>query len=157
MFTAISKMNGAIRELTLELGEEPTDEEIAKKLGIELKEVTNMRTIAQNIVSLEAKVGDDGDGTELEDLIGDETAEDPYAMAEKSALKDMVKNILATLEDREADIIKKRFGIDGEPMTLEQVSQIYGLTKERIRQIENKGLKKLRNPVRSDRLKEFLI
>ena len=157
MFTAISKMNGAIRELTLELGEEPTDEEIAKKLGIELKEVTNMRTIAQNIVSLEAKVGDDGDGTELEDLIGDETAEDPYVMAEKSALKDMIKNILATLEDREADIIKKRFGIDGEPMTLEQVSQVYGLTKERIRQIENKGLKKLRNPVRSDRLKEFLI
>ena len=135
----------------------PTDEEIAKKLGIELKEVTNMRTIAQNIVSLEAKVGDDGDGTELEDLIGDETAEDPYVIAEKSALKDMIKNILATLEDREADIIKKRFGIDGEPMTLEQVSQIYGLTKERIRQIENKGLKKLRNPVRSDRLKEFLI
>ena len=157
MFTAISKMNGAIRELTLELGEDPTDEEIAKKLGIEVKEVKNMKQIAQNIVSLEAKIGgDDGDATELEDLIGDEGAEDPYMVAERSALKDMIHTILETLDEREADIIRKRFGLDGEAMTLEQVSEIYGLTKERIRQIENKGLKKLRNPVRSGKLKEFL-
>lgn len=154
IFTMLSKMNGVIRELTQELNDEPTDEEIASRMEIDVEKVKELKKVSQNVVSLETKIGSEED-TELEELIADENVVNPYDELERGALRETLDGLLNTLEEREADIICKRFGLNGEPMTLEQVSETYGLTKERIRQIENKALKKLRNPSRSNKLKEF--
>ena len=159
IYSSISKMNAAIEKISKLTGGTPTDEELAAEMGITLEELKKLKYYYQTTLSLDESIdnGEEKDTT-VGDLIADNNAEDPYRKAEKSALQDAVAAVLGSLSDKEADVIKKRFGLDdGIPMTLEEISKIYGLTKERIRQIENQALKKLRNPSRSGKLEAFLV
>jgi RNA polymerase primary sigma factor len=125
-------------------------------MDIELDKVQTVMDLAQATTSLDTPVDDEGE-TCMGDLIADHSAENPVANMIKEANKQIVANILDTLGSREAEILKMRFGIDAEKaMTLEEVGDHYGLSKERIRQIENKAIRKLRNPVRAKMLKEAM-
>lgn len=156
MVELLSKVKKATAELTQKLGRTPSDKEIAKHLDIEVDKVQAVMDIAQATTSLDTPVDDDGE-TSMGDLIADHSAENPMANIVKEANKQIVANILDTLGSREAEILKMRFGIDAEKaMTLEEVGAHYGLSKERIRQIENKAIRKLRNPVRAKMLKEAM-
>lgn len=156
MVELLSKVKKASAELTQKLGRTPSDKEIAKHLDIEVDKVQAVMDIAQATTSLDTSVDDDGE-TSMGDLIADHSAENPMTNMVKEANKQIVANILDTLGSREAEILKMRFGIDAEKaMTLEEVGAHYGLSKERIRQIENKAIRKLRNPVRAKMLKEAM-
>lgn len=156
MISQISAMNKAIKRLEAKNSVAPTNEEVAAELGISLKELEDLMNYAQSTVSLESKIGDEED-SELGNFIADEDAISPYQNAENAMLKDALLQVLGTIDDREAQVIKMRFGLDGKsPMTLEEVGKVFDLTKERIRQIEDKALRKLRNPVRSGKLKEYI-
>lgn len=156
MISQISAMNKAIKRLEGKNSVAPTNEEVAAELGISLKELEDLMNYAQSTVSLESKIGDEED-SELGNFIADEDAISPYQNAENAMLKDALLQVLGTIDDREAQVIKMRFGLDGKsPMTLEEVGKVFDLTKERIRQIEDKALRKLRNPVRSGKLKEYI-
>lgn len=156
MVELLSKVKKASAELTQKLGRTPSDKEIAKHLDIEVDKVQAVMDIAQATTSLDTPVDDDGE-TSMGDLIADHSAENPMTNMVKEANKQIVANILDTLGSREAEILKMRFGIDAEKaMTLEEVGAHYGLSKERIRQIENKAIRKLRNPVRAKMLKEAM-
>lgn len=156
MISQISAMNKAIKRLEAKNSVAPTNEEVAAELGISLKELEDLINYAQSTVSLESKIGDEED-SELGNFIADEDAISPYQNAENAMLKDALLQVLGTIDDREAQVIKMRFGLDGKsPMTLEEVGKVFDLTKERIRQIEDKALRKLRNPVRSGKLKEYI-
>ena len=157
MVELLSKVKKATAELTQKLGRTPSDKEIAKLLDIEVDKVQAVMDIAQATTSLETPVDDEGE-TSMGDLIADYSAENPVANMIKEANKQIVANILDTLGSREAEILKMRFGIDTEKaMTLEEVGDHYGLSKERIRQIENKAIRKLRNPVRAKMLREAMM
>lgn len=159
IYSRINKMNSIIKDFITKEEREPEEHELAAYMETDVAEIRKLKEYYQTTLSLDTPIdnGEDKD-TSIGDLIEDETSQDPYKDAEKNALQGAVAALLNSLEAREADVIKKRFGLDGNnPMTLEEVSKIYGLTKERIRQIENQGLKKLRNPLRSDQLKEFLV
>ena len=159
IYSRINKMNTVIKEFVAKEEREPDEAELAKIMETDIREIRKLKEYYQTTISLDTPIdnGEDKD-TSVGDLIEDEKSQDPYKNAEKVALQSAVAALLNSLETREADVIKKRFGLDGNnPMTLEEVSKIYGLTKERIRQIENQGLKKLRNPLRSNQLKEFLV
>ncbi len=159
IYSRINKMNTVIKEFVAKEEREPDEAELAKMMETDIREIRKLKEYYQTTISLDTPIdnGEDKD-TSVGDLIEDEKSQDPYKNAEKVALQSAVAALLNSLETREADVIKKRFGLDGNnPMTLEEVSKIYGLTKERIRQIENQGLKKLRNPLRSNQLKEFLV
>ena len=157
MVELLSKVKKATAELTQKLGRAPSDKEIAKHLDIEVDKVQAVMDIAQATTSLDTPVDDDGE-TSMGDLIADHSAENPMANMVKEANKQIVANILDTLGSREAEILKMRFGIDAEKaMTLEEVGDHYGLSKERIRQIENKAIRKLRNPVRAKMLREAMV
>lgn len=156
MVELLSKVKKATAELTQKLGRTPSDKEIAKHLDIEVDKVQAVMDIAQATTSLDTPVDDEGE-TSMGDLIADHSAENPVANMIKEANKQIVASILDTLGSREAEILKMRFGIDAEKaMTLEEVGDHYGLSKERIRQIENKAIRKLRNPVRAKMLKEAM-
>ena len=156
MVELLSKVKKATAELTQKLGRTPSDKEIAKHLDIEVDKVQAVMDIAQATTSLDTPVDDEGE-TNMGDLIADHSAENPVANMIKEANKQIVVSILDTLGSREAEILKMRFGIDTEKaMTLEEVGDHYGLSKERIRQIENKAIRKLRNPVRAKMLKEAM-
>ena len=156
MVELLSKVKKATAELTQKLGRTPSDNEIAKHLDIEVDKVQAVMDIAQATTSLDTPVDDEGE-TSMGDLIADHSAENPMASMIKEANKQIVASILDTLGPREAEILKMRFGIDAEKaMTLEEVGDHYGLSKERIRQIENKAIRKLRNPVRAKMLKEAM-
>lgn len=156
MVELLSKVKKATAELTQKLGRTPSDKEIAKHLDIEVDKVQTVMDIAQATTSLDTPVDDEGE-TCMGDLIADHSAENPLANMIKEANKQIVASILDTLGSREAEILKMRFGIDAEKaMTLEEVGDHYGLSKERIRQIENKAIRKLRNPVRAKMLKEAM-
>ena len=157
MVELLSKVKKATAELTQKLGRTPSDKEIAKHLDIEVDKVQAVMDIAQATTSLDTPVDDEGE-TSMGDLIADHSAENPVANMIKEANKQIVASILDTLGSREAEILKMRFGIDAEKaMTLEEVGDHYGLSKERIRQIENKAIRKLRNPVRAKMLKEAMV
>ena len=157
MVELLSKVKKATAELTQKLGRTPSDKEIAKHLDIEVDKIQAVMDIAQATTSLDTPVDDEGE-TSMGDLIADHSAENPVANMIKEANKQIVANILDTLGSREAEILKMRFGIDAEKaMTLEEVGDHYGLSKERIRQIENKAIRKLRNPVRAKMLKEAMV
>ena len=157
MVELLSKVKKATAELTQKLGRTPSDKEIAKHLDIEVDKVQAVMDIAQATTSLDTPVDDEGE-TSMGDLIADHSAENPVANMIKEANKQIVASILDTLGSREAEILKMRFGIDAEKaMTLEEVGAHYGLSKERIRQIENKAIRKLRNPVRAKMLKEAMV
>lgn len=157
MVELLSKVKRASAELTQKLKRQPTDEEIAMHLGVELDKVQTVMDIAQATTSLDTPVDEDGE-TSMGDLIADSSAENPIAAMMREANLQIVNTILDTLSPREADILRMRFGINAEKaMTLEEVGQHYGLTRERIRQIENKAIRKLRHPMRAKMLKEAMV
>ena len=156
MVETINKLARVQRQLTQELNREPTDEEIAKKLGITVDKVREVYKISQDPVSLETPIGEEDD-SHLGDFIRDERTMGPEEYATVEMLKEELKGVLSTLTEREEKVLRLRFGLDdGQCRTLEEVGQIFGVTRERIRQIEAKALRKLRNPSRSRKLKDFL-
>lgn len=156
MVETINKLARVQRQLTQDLNREPTDEEIAKKLGISVEKVREVYKISQDPVSLETPIGEEDD-SHLGDFIKDERTMGPEEYATVEMLKEELKGVLSTLTEREEKVLRLRFGLDdGQCRTLEEVGQIFGVTRERIRQIEAKALRKLRHPSRSRKLKDFL-
>ena len=156
MVELLSKVKKATAELTQKLGRTPTDKEIAAHMDVELDKVQTVMDLAQATTSLDTPVDDEGE-TCMGDLIADHGAENPMANIIREANSQIIAAVFDTLGTREAEILKMRFGIDAEKaMTLEEVGQHYGLSKERIRQIENKAIRKLRNPIRAKMLKEAM-
>lgn len=156
MVELLGKIRKATNELTLKLRRQPSDEEIAKHLNVELEKVQTILDISQAVSSLDVAVDEDGE-TSVGDLVADHNAESGYGNLVKEANSQIIRDVLETLPTREADIMKMRFGIDNEKaMTLEEVGKVYGITKERIRQIENKAIRKLRHPARARLLREAM-
>lgn len=155
MIGEVNKVKAVIKKYEDEYNETPTNEQVAKLMGKKVEDIENLIKLTWNTSSLNALVGDEED-TELGDFIEDEKTLTPYQSAENALLRDSLEGILGTIGDREAQVIRMRFGLDGEAMTLEEVGNTLGVTKERIRQIEDKALKKLRNPIRSATLKDYL-
>ena len=156
MVETINKLARVQRQLTQELNREPTDEEIAERLDIPIEKVRDVYKISQDPVSLETPIGEEED-SHLGDFIPDGHTMGPEEYATIEMLKEELNNVLATLTEREEKVLRLRFGLDdGQCRTLEQVGQIFGVTRERIRQIEAKALRKLKHPSRSRKLKDFL-
>ena len=156
MVETINKLARVQRQLTQELNREPTDEEIAKKLGVSLDKVREVYKISQDPVSLETPIGEEDD-SHLGDFIKDERTMSPEEYATVGMLKEELSGVLLTLTEREEKVLRLRFGLDdGQCRTLEEVGQIFNVTRERIRQIEAKALRKLRHPSRIRKLKDFL-
>jgi RNA polymerase primary sigma factor len=156
MVETINKLYRTSRRLMQELGREPTPEEIGGELEIEPDRVREIFKIAQEVTSLEAPVGEDQESF-LGDFIPDESQLSPVDAASKQLLKNHLDEVLATLTDREARVLKLRFGLEGsKQMTLEEVGKVFGVTRERIRQIEAKALRKLKHPSRRKKLQDYL-
>jgi len=156
MVETINKLARIQRQLTQELNREPSDEEIAKKIGISVDKVREVYKISQDPVSLETPIGEEDD-SHLGDFIKDERTMSPEEYATIEMLKEELSGVLLTLTEREEKVLRLRFGLDdGQCRTLEEVGQVFNVTRERIRQIEAKALRKLRHPSRSRRLKDFL-
>ena len=152
MVETINKYIRVSRHLLQELGRDPTPEEIAKHMGLSALRVREIMKIAQEPVSLETPIGEEED-SHLGDFIEDEAALDPADAASMMLLKEQIADVLKTLAPREAEVLRLRFGLeDGRSRTLEEVGQSFGVTRERIRQIEAKALRKLRHPVRLRKL-----
>jgi RNA polymerase primary sigma factor len=149
---AVERVRG---ELSAKEGREPTVEEIAAVLGVSAEETHSLRVVARHPVSLHEPMGGDGERA-LEDFLDDPSATNPGLAVDQHLLRDRIAEVLRSLTPREREVIELRFGLrDGQPRTLEEVARTYGITRERIRQIEARGLLKLRQPVRSQRLVEF--
>ena len=156
MVETINKLARIQRQLTLELNREPTEEELAKKMNTSVDKIREIYKISQEPVSLETPIGEEDD-SHLGDFIKDEHNMSPEEYATNEMLKDEISDILLTLTEREEKVIRLRFGLeDGKARTLEEVGQIFGVTRERIRQIEAKALRKLRHPSRSRKLRDYL-
>ena len=156
MVETINKLIRVSRQLLQQLGREPTPEEIAKDMEITVERVREIMKIAQEPVSLETPIGEEED-SHLGDFIEDHDAPAPAEAASYMLLKEQLTDVLSTLTEREKMVLELRFGIkDGRARTLEEVGQSFGVTRERIRQIEAKALRKLRHPSRSKKLKDFL-
>ena len=156
MVETINKQIRISRTLLQEFGREPTPEEIAKYMGISEDKVREIQKIAQDPVSLETPIGEEED-SHLGDFLEDETSTAPSDMVAFTLLKEQLIGVLDTLTPREEKVLRLRYGIDdGRPRTLEEVGKEFNVTRERIRQIEAKALRKLRHPSRSKRLKDFL-
>ena len=156
MVETINKLARVQRQLTLELNREPTEDEIAKKMGTTVEKVREIYKISQDPVSLETPIGEEDD-SHLGDFIKDEHNMSPEEFATNEMLKDEISEVLLTLTEREEKVIRLRFGLeDGKPRTLEEVGQMFGVTRERIRQIEAKALRKLRHPSRSRKLRDYM-
>lgn len=145
MVETITKYTQLKRRLMQELGREPLPEEIASEMGVEVEKVHYIQKISQEVVSLEAPIGDDEEDSVLSDFIKDEQSLSPDQQASFGLLKDQIREVLADLSDREQKILAMRFGLeDGISRTLEEVGKVFGVTRERIRQIEAKALEKIR-------------
>jgi RNA polymerase primary sigma factor len=157
MVETIHKVSRTARQLLQDLGREPTTDEIAEKLGITADKVREIMKIAQDPVSLETPIGEEED-SHLGDFVEDMDSPAPSDSASYSLLREQLCNILHTLTPREEQVIKLRFGLeDGRPRTLEEVGKQFQITRERIRQIEAKALRKLRHPSRSKTLKDYFL
>jgi RNA polymerase primary sigma factor len=157
MVENINRFLRSQRKLMQELGREPTPEEVAKVLGIEPDKALEIIKISQNPASLEAPVGDEED-SRLGDFIHDSSAPTLFDSASRELLKEQVEQVLGTLSDRERRVIVERFGLnDGRPKTLEEVGRMFAVTRERIRQIEAKALRKMRHPSRGNKLRDYLV
>jgi len=155
MVEIINRLRKIARQLSQELGREPTHDEIAERLKMPVEKVKKIFKISLEPVSLETPIGEE-DESHLGDFIEDKNAVSPVESASYLMLKEQINDVLKTLTEREDKVIKYRFGlIDGCPRTLEEVGRIFGVTRERIRQIEAKALRKLKHPSRSKKLKEF--
>ncbi|MBQ4505708.1 MAG: RNA polymerase sigma factor RpoD [Firmicutes bacterium] len=156
MVETINKQIRVTRQLVQELGRDPTPEEIAKQMEISPEKVREISKIAQEPVSLETPIGEEED-SHLGDFIPDDDIPSPADAAAFSMLREQLNEVLATLTDREQEVLRLRFGLDdGRQRTLEEVGQVFNVTRERIRQIEAKALRKLRHPSRSRKLKDYL-
>ncbi|MBU5449330.1 RNA polymerase sigma factor RpoD [Acetivibrio sp. MSJd-27] len=156
MVETINKLHRVSRQLLQELGREPTPEELAKELNMSIDKVREIQKISQDPVSLETPIGEEED-SHLGDFIKDTDAPAPEEAASSTLLSEQLKDVLETLTPREARVLKLRFGLDdGRMRTLEEVGKEFNVTRERIRQIEAKALRKLRHPSRSKKLKDYL-
>ncbi|WP_137602470.1 RNA polymerase sigma factor RpoD [Paucilactobacillus nenjiangensis] len=156
MVETINKLIRIQRQLLQDLGREPTPEEIGAEMDMPTEKVREILKIAQEPVSLETPIGEEDD-SHLGDFIEDQDATSPADHAAYELLKEQLENVLDTLTDREENVLRLRFGLDdGRTRTLEEVGKVFGVTRERIRQIEAKALRKLRHPSRSKQLKDFL-
>jgi RNA polymerase primary sigma factor len=156
MVETINKLVRTQRRLMQEKGREPTPEEVGAEMEIDPDKVREIMKISQKTTSLETPIGDDQDSY-LGDFIADENQESPYEQTSKRLLKENLTEVLSALSDREARVLKMRFGLNGKrPMTLEEVGGEFGVTRERIRQIEAKALRKLKHPSRRKKLQDFL-
>lgn len=156
MVETINKLIRVQRQLLQDLGREPSPEEIAEEMDLTPEKVREILKIAQEPVSLETPIGEEDD-SHLGDFIEDHEATSPAEHAAYELLKEQLEDVLDTLTDREENVLRLRFGLDdGRTRTLEEVGKVFGVTRERIRQIEAKALRKLRHPSRSKRLKDFL-
>ena len=156
MVETINKLARVQRQLTLELNREPSEEELAKKMNMSIEKIHEIYKISQEPVSLETPIGEEDD-SHLGDFVPDEHNMSPEDFATNEMLKDEIADVLLTLTEREEKVIRLRFGLeDGKSRTLEEVGQMFGVTRERIRQIEAKALRKLRHPSRSRKLKDYM-
>ena len=156
MVETITRVKKASSQLLHLNGKDPTEDEIADYLDMPLEKVREVMRIAQEPVSLETPIGEEED-SHLGDFIPDHHAQSPNDAANNTMLKEQLEEVLATLTPREADVLRMRYGLDDEqPQTLEDVGKAFNVTRERIRQIEAKALRKIRNPNRSSKLRDFL-
>jgi len=152
MLAAIERVRG---ELTVVSGREPSVEEISKVLGVKPDDTRSLRVVGRHPISLHEPVGGEGERA-LEEFLSDHGAVSPGAQADQRLLRERIGEVLRSLAPREREVIELRFGLrDGHPRTLDEVAKVYGITRERIRQIEARGLLKLRQPLRSQKLAEF--
>ena len=157
MSELLAKIKKASNELSLTLGQEPTEKEIAEYLKIDIDKIQVALDTSKSVTSLDTPVGDDED-TNLGELIADDNSTNPLHSLMKEANKQIIKDVFSTLNPKEAEVLRLRFGIEeDEPKTLEEVGEHFSLTRERIRQIETKALRKLRHPARAQAIKECLI
>ena len=155
MVEAINQAPRRNRKLVQELGREPTMEEIAAELGLPVEKIIEANRTAADTLSLDTPVGDEED-TSIGSFVEDERTPGPADATSNALLAESLKEILGTLTEREADVLRMRFGMyDGRTHTLEEVGQIFGVTRERIRQIENKAIRKLRHPSRAKKIRDF--
>ena len=156
MVETINKMVRVQRQLTLELNREPSEEEIAKKMNVSVDKVREVIKISQDPVSLETPIGEEDD-SHLGDFIKDESSLSPEEYTENEILKEEIDDVLQSLQPREQEVLRLRFGLkDGTCHTLEEVGKKFNVTRERIRQIEAKALRKLRHPSRAKKLRDFM-
>jgi RNA polymerase primary sigma factor len=156
MVEIINKLSRIQRDLLRDLGREPTLEELGRELDISPEKVQEVRQYAREPISLDQTLGDEGD-SQLGDFIEDSQALQPVDAVSFTLLQGQLQSVLATLSDREAGIVRLRFGLtDGRQRTLDEIGQVYGVTRERIRQIESKAMSKLRHPSRCQALRDYL-
>jgi RNA polymerase primary sigma factor len=156
MVEVINKLGRIQRELLQDLGREPTPEELAKEMDITPEKVLEIQQYAREPISLDQTIGDEGD-SQLGDFIEDSEAVVAVDAVSFTLMQDQLSTVLQTLSEREAGVVRLRFGLtDGQPRTLDEIGQVYGVTRERIRQIESKTMSKLRHPSRSQVLRDYL-
>ena len=155
MVETIHKLTRATRQLIQKLGRDPTTEEIAEAMNLSVEKVSEIQKIAQDPISLESPVGEEDD-SKIADFIEDETIKSPVEVASQNLLREQLLSIIETLTPREQKVIRLRYGLDdSHPRTLEEVGKEFNVTRERIRQIEAKALRKLRHPSRAKKLVDF--
>jgi RNA polymerase primary sigma factor len=155
MIETINKLMRCQKKLIQKLGREPTEDELSKEMAMPPEQVRAVKRMAQQPISLQSKVGDNDDA-HYGDFIPDQTSENPFEVTDGHLLKERLGEILGTLSDRERQVIDYRYGLtDGYPRTLEEVGRMFNVTRERIRQIEAKALRKLRHPSRMKSLGDY--
>ena len=156
MVETINKLNRIERQLIQELGREPDSKELAEKMGMSEEKIREIQKISQDPVSIDKPVGEEEDSHLVDFIASDETAS-PDEITARGLLKEELIETLNTLSEREAQVLRRRFGLDdGRQRTLEEVGKEFGVTRERIRQIEAKAIRKLRHPSRSKKLKDYV-